>query len=333
MKTTLSSIVTAIAVLTLVSTSSMPVFAATVTLNPDGAGWKTELNFVGAASNWLACTSDDGDTSYVHTNDSGYKPDFYNLTDVSLTGTINSVTVYIKARAAATPTQDGYKIGIRTGDTYYADPGQLTATYADYSYSWVQNPDTAAVWTWAEINDLQAGVALRRSAGTSPASSIASRCTRIWVVVDYTPSEVVCKTAFAFGGASATCFLDIENLQSNRWGWTNGPLAEGSYIFDLYAAAGQCDLSKGTLVGEVTVVYTGGTATVTYGVNPGFTLNEVHLYVGGGILPMKDGQYTVAPGQYPYSGDGSAPFVISGLSGDIYVIAHAVVCGVFPAEE
>ncbi len=329
MKTTLSSIVTAIAVLTIVSTSSMPVFAATVTLNPNGAGWKNELGCSVATENWLACTSDDGDGSYVYTTNPGFTPDFYNLTDVSLTGTINSVTVYIKACAAATPTQNAYKIGVRTGDaTYYADPGQLSMTYINYSYSWVENPDTAAVWTWAEINDLQAGVALRRSG-----PSIASQCTRIWVVVDYTPSEVVCETAFAFGGTTATCFLEIEGLESNRWGWTNGPLVEGSYTFDLYAAAGQCDLSKGTLVGGVTVVYTGGTATVTYSVNAGFTLNEVHLYVGSGILPMKDGEYTVAPGQYPYSGDGSEPFVLSGLSGEIYVIAHAVVCGVFPAEE
>lgn len=42
----------------------------------------------------------------------------------------------------------------------------------------------------------------------------------------------------------------------------------------------------------------------------------------------KDFVPTVAPGQYPYTGVSSS-YTVSGLSGKIYVIAHAIVCGNF----
>jgi hypothetical protein len=49
-------------------------------------------------------------------------------------------------------------------------------------------------------------------------------------------------------------------------------------------------------------------------------LAETHVYVGNDILPQDNkGGYTVAPGQYQ---------MVTGLSGDIYVVAHASVYGV-----
>ena len=51
-----------------------------------------------------------------------------------------------------------------------------------------------------------------------------------------------------------------------------------------------------------------------------------YLYVGNEILARdKKGNYTTAPGQFPFSGEAS--YTIDGLSGDIYVVAHSVVCG------
>lgn len=147
------------------------------------------------------------------------------------------------------------------------------------------------------------------------------------------PPEPTCETAFAVG---ATCFLDLDLDNDgigdfNRWGWTIGPLSAGSYTFDIYAAAGQCDLNKGTLVGTLTVDYDGSQATITYTTIEGFTMDETQLYVGNDILPDNDG-YTVAPGQYgnihdELNGATTDTFVITGLSGEIYVVAHAVVCG------
>jgi hypothetical protein len=145
------------------------------------------------------------------------------------------------------------------------------------------------------------------------------------------------ETAFAFGEEISTCFLDIDvdedgNGDFNRWGWTNGALSQGSYEFDIYAGAGRCDTNKGTLVGTLTVDYDGSTATVTYNVTAPFGMVETHLYVGSDILASNSGDFTVAPGQYPTIHDelasvSSDSYTIGGLSGDIYVVAHATVDG------
>jgi hypothetical protein len=144
------------------------------------------------------------------------------------------------------------------------------------------------------------------------------------------PRPAVCETAFAYGGDDAVCFLDTDVIDTSRWGWFNGPLAAGSYSFDLYAGAGQCDLSKGTLVGQVSVDFDGATAQVSYSMGSGFTLDETHLYVGAEPLPRKNGEYTVAPGQYgnvhTLTAASSDSFTVSGLSGSVYVVAHAVAC-------
>jgi hypothetical protein len=61
-------------------------------------------------------------------------------------------------------------------------------------------------------------------------------------------------------------------------------------------------------------------------------MTATHLYVGSNRLPRdRRGRETVAPGQYPYGHDTlnnvtTDSYTVTGLSGDIYVIAHAVVC-------
>ena len=131
------------------------------------------------------------------------------------------------------------------------------------------------------------------------------------------------ETAFAFGGDYATCFL---NMGFSRWGWSNGAIAEGTYEWPIYAGAGQCDLTKGTHVGTLHVNYSAGTATVSYEIFSGYSLEETHLYVGTASLPTKNGNSTVAPGQYPNIGTASS-YTVTGLSGNVYVVAHAVVGG------
>ncbi len=124
------------------------------------------------------------------------------------------------------------------------------------------------------------------------------------------------ETAYAKGD-DEFCFIPT----FSQWGWTN-PIEPGEYTWDLWAGAAQCDTSKGTLVGSVTVVYNDdGDVTVTYNIDAPFMLDEAHVYVGYDMFPqMQQGRRTVstvAPGQYYNDGpfDGSA----------IYVIAHAVV--------
>lgn len=140
------------------------------------------------------------------------------------------------------------------------------------------------------------------------------------------PPVYDCETAFAFGEDWATCFLDIPAIKNNRWGWTNGPLEEGTYSWPIYAGAGQCDISKGTWVGTLDVDYSGGTCNVTYNIDGDFTLEETHLFVGDDILPKKKNKYTTAPGQFPYSGESSYTIDVSNFD-DVYIVAHSVVCG------
>ena len=117
------------------------------------------------------------------------------------------------------------------------------------------------------------------------------------------------------------------------WGWTNGPLGPpGSYEFQLWEDAGGCDIEKGRLVGTLTIDYDGSTANVTYEMSAGNWMTGTHLYVGNDHLPRdKKGNETVSPGQYPYKHDDldnvtTDSYTVTGLSGNIYVVAHAVVC-------
>jgi hypothetical protein len=124
-------------------------------------------------------------------------------------------------------------------------------------------------------------------------------------------------TAFAYSGNPATAFSALG--LATRWGWTINFGGPGTRTYDVYVGAGQNDLSKGTLVGTVTITYTGSTVTATYNLLPGYSILEEHLYAGSTQAPMrvsgKKTVPTVAPGQYTVN--------VSG--GSIWVIAHSVI--------
>jgi hypothetical protein len=148
---------------------------------------------------------------------------------------------------------------------------------------------------------------------------------------DNNTTDDSCETFFAIGGADqSTCFLDSG---FNRWGWTIGPLTDGTYTFDMYSGAGQCDTDKGTLVGSLNVNYNEvlETVDVDYTMLEGFIINETHLYVGYEPYPLgQNGNFTVAPGQFPYQNQldnaTSDSYPLTGITGEIYIIAHGVVC-------
>ena len=163
------------------------------------------------------------------------------------------------------------------------------------------------------------------------------------------------ETAFAYGGnfasdstgvagipgedGYANCFPEDDEYEKpsiERWGWSNGLLSARSenYSFPLYAGAGKCEISKGQYSGDVLINYNNGTVTVTFTAVDGSSFLETHLHVGKDKLPKKDnGKYTAAPGEYTNnddvisSSDTQVVYQVSGLSGDIYVVAHAVMAG------
>ncbi len=168
--------------------------ADTATRRPGGAGDEANLDVAGAANNWEAVdeVTPDDDTTYVYTRDkSAYTTDLHNLDDASLSGTISSVTVYIRSRSVATPTQASARTWIKTNSMGYSGSEiTLTTSYADYSTVYATNPQTGSAWTWAEINALQAGVGLRVSKTSGPQAQRESRCTQVWVVIDHTPPDI-----------------------------------------------------------------------------------------------------------------------------------------------
>ena len=145
------------------------------------------------------------------------------------------------------------------------------------------------------------------------------------------------ETAFAKIHGAERCF---DNDGFMRWGWTNGPFTENSpdgfYELALYAAAGQCDYTKGVYVGRVLIWYNEAekSARVKYHMlrTRPYILYETHLYLGPDKYPIKNnGKETVAPGQYPYKhsnlgGVKDDWYTIENIpEGGFYVIAHAVV--------
>ena len=122
------------------------------------------------------------------------------------------------------------------------------------------------------------------------------------------------ETAYADGGGQ--CFSGSDT--AGQWGWIN-EITPGSYTWPLWAGAAQCNTLKGTEVGWVTVLYADdGYVSVTFHYFAGFSEVETHVYADT-VFPT--GPY--APGRFT----NESPFVGSPV---VYVIAHAVVRGVFP---
>jgi uncharacterized repeat protein (TIGR01451 family) len=121
------------------------------------------------------------------------------------------------------------------------------------------------------------------------------------------------ETAYGYGDY-ATCFID---LGAGNWGWVNGldetSILPGTYTWPVYAGAGQCDLSKGTLVGNVEVRYDGTDVFVTWLIDAPHILGDTHVYAGTSQIPSSG----FSPGNWEIEG----PF-----SGEqIYIIVHAIV--------
>jgi hypothetical protein len=163
---------------------------ATEILRPNAAGDETNIQAQDPSSgdhyDKVDEETPDEDSTRVRSGTIAWQRDLYNLADSSGGGTINSVTVYARCNAAVEPNQTSLIIAIKTHSTVYeGDEETLTTSYANYSKQWTQNPYTSSAWTWDEIDDLQAGISLRRP---DSSQTPAARCTQVYVEVDYTPS-------------------------------------------------------------------------------------------------------------------------------------------------
>lgn len=247
------------------------------------------------------------------------------------------------------PGQFPYKSGNITGQTSYS----IIIPFTTLAFT-CPGPTKYVIAAHAALRKVVGGAVVDTQTGWGAGTRIATKGNwgtyfDIFITCDEVqpPANECTETAFAMG-SSSHCFQEYPEFLDNpqRWGWTNGPLTTGTYTMTIWAGAGQCDISKGTNVGNLIVNYTGTTAVVTYNITAPYSITEVHLYVGNDILAKKctgpptnqTCEYTLAPGQYPIVRESIIPAgtttwteTVTGLSGTIYVVAHAVVKG-FPCQ-
>jgi hypothetical protein len=146
-------------------------------IRPNASGSTTNLNDV-CSANWQCVDeiSSDDDATYVAGTSGNWRYDRYNAENLSLSGTIDSVKIFIHVRNTGNGQQA--RTTIRTGGTNYnGNSNNLNgvSTYTTYSTNYALNPNSGNAWSWAEINSLQIGVGLH---GTP-------RCTQVWAVIYY----------------------------------------------------------------------------------------------------------------------------------------------------
>jgi len=162
-------------------------YSATLTLKPNVAGTDQAWATFGSGSAHWDRTSDVNDATGVQVTGSTTLKETENLQDTSQTGTINSVTAYIRAKVSGGGgTVEKACILWRTYSTDHesADFDISRTAFADYSQTRTMNPNTGVAWTWAEINALQIG-----SRATTLGSSEAIQVSEFWIVVDYTSTQ------------------------------------------------------------------------------------------------------------------------------------------------
>lgn len=145
-------------------------------LRPNGTGTADNFSGSGCSSIWECVddvTADEGAT-YVSKGGGGWNNETYAAENsVVGAGTIDSVVVFVRAS-----NNQSVRCALRTGGSLY-ESSDITvgASYANYSNTWVNNPDTSSPWTWTDIDALEIGVTLKSSC----------HATQVWMEVHFTP--------------------------------------------------------------------------------------------------------------------------------------------------
>jgi len=156
---------------------------ATLTLRPNAAGATQDWNAEGGDYTRVDEVTSDGDTTRL------YSPTDNNVATFALdnssgqSGIINSVTVYINTKGID-PVSNTVQLAVRVSSTDYFSGTKTynNTAYHEESNAWATNPNTAAAWTWAAVDALEAG--MKRIGGGGQA------VTQVWIVVDYNAASL-----------------------------------------------------------------------------------------------------------------------------------------------
>ena len=209
-------------------------------LRPNAAGSQTSIlnQYPSEGEHWDKVDEEtpDGDTTCVSCPWTGYARDLYGLPNHSEgTGTINSITVYVRCRTQYDPDQASVCASCRTHSTTYDGDEQTAATsYANYSQVWATNPNTGSAWTWDEIDALEIGVRLRKPCATGGSTY----CTQVWVEIDYNPAKTSSDSGAGSEGLAARLLTGNEVGTSVEMGGLSKELSatEHSHGSDSLAA-------------------------------------------------------------------------------------------------
>jgi hypothetical protein len=173
------------------------------TLRPDGAGAETNIagQWPNSGEHWdkVDEATPDGSSTYVRHNLTSYATDTYALPSGAGVGDISQVTVY--ARCYGISGNYNYaKTVIRTHGGLYESTGHnLTTSWENLTTEYTTNPYTGNPWTWAEIDALEAGVALK----SSSAGNFFAICTQVYVEVSYSTEQFKSSSDAGYGEDSA----------------------------------------------------------------------------------------------------------------------------------
>jgi len=174
--------------------------ASTETLRPSAAGDETNCWYWDGSNAYAPdvlhnfeqvdeAVKDD-DSTYVRAEipADAYFRDLYNVGATSGSGTINKVTVKAYCKCAVMGYGGGYKLSIKpSGGAVSEDtPSNVGVSYELVSHEWATNPDDSEAWEWADLADLQIGIALENE-NYGEGSNAFTQCTQIWAEVDYEP--------------------------------------------------------------------------------------------------------------------------------------------------
>lgn len=164
-----------------------------LTLRPDGPGQYLGWTPKGCRTNWN-CVSEatpDGDTTYLLSKAFG-DWDSFNLQNLRLAGTINSVTVFAVARVASgTCTENCVILGVHVPNsaTYWNQNNPpFSTSYTAISVTWSFNPTNSSAWTVRDVNTLE--VSIYHYVDNSQRLATV-RVTQVYVEVSITPTPQI----------------------------------------------------------------------------------------------------------------------------------------------
>ncbi len=310
-------------------------------LSPNGNGAVTQLtDYPSAGSNWqkVADVTND-DTTYVYTTNTAGRKDLYaigNLTDtvkpddpvlsstthatgvwsnnptitmvwngVSDPGSssANSVTVKAICRTTAATPGGSASVGVKPqgGTESWATAGALGTTYSQFSSEWDTNPTTGQPWTYADINNLQAGITLK-----SPSSSSQARSTTVWLEIDSAAALASGVYRYYYEWNDATPDLYMANQGTGVQHSVTQTLTQGTRTFYVYTKDNTGNNSNTISSGPYLIDLTKPTVTTsrTPAANS-YGWNKTNVTASYTARDALSGLVTPASGSYVFTTEGA----------------------------